>query len=94
MNTIGSGMQKGTSRFRERTGIRPWHIVLFIVLLIAAAAIQAWIQTSIKAGPAFVCPEAPAPFELRQNFYAEVDGSQVYFACAWVGALPAETPLP
>ena len=94
MNAIGSGMQKGTAKFREKTGLRAWHIVAIILLIIAAAAIQAWIQTSVSARPAFVCPEAQAPFVLRQNLYAEIDGSQVYIACAWVGALPEDTPLP
>lgn len=80
-----------------RRRISPWVIVLVIVLLVTAAAIQAWAQTRSRTGTstaAFVCPEAPTPFVLRENVFAEVGGEQVYIACAWVGGVPSESPLP
>jgi len=95
MDPVGT-LKQGTSKARQRIG--PLLIVLVILgLLAASAAIKAWNQTrgaSEVSAAAFVCPEAPLPFVLRENVFAEVEGEQVYIACAWVGGVPSEPPLP
>lgn len=52
------------------------------------------VEPAEAMGASFTCPAAPAPFVLRQNVVADVDGEEIYIACAWVGGVPTDAPLP
>ena len=97
MNQESNLIRKGTAKVRERTRLRPWKVVAAIVLLFALLVLVKFVQQPSGAEAseaAFTCPQPPAPFVLEQNEFAEIGGQNVYVACAWVGGVPQESPLP
>ena len=90
MNKIGA-VRERVSQARGR--IRGWHIVGALLLMFALLVfVRSFsVEPAEARGALIVCPQAPAPFVLRQNVLAEVSGETVYLACAWVGGAD---PLP
>jgi hypothetical protein len=86
------------SAMRERVSATPkWirgrYIVGTLVLMFALMFLirSCSVEPAEAMEASIVCPAAPAPFVLRQNVLAEVEGETVYLACAWVGGAD---PLP
>ena len=89
-------LKEGTVRARARLSPRLIVLGLFLMLVVFGIII------AVRQGPgdvqamtaAFECPPAPAPFVLEQNLVIEEQGEYRYIACAWVGGIPADSPLP
>jgi len=89
---VHAGMEK--ARKKISPAVIVLSLLLFIGLLVGIKMLFGEPTSAEAYAAAFVCPEAPAPFVLQQNLVADVDGQRLYIACAWVGGLPQEAPLP
>lgn len=94
MNESQGPMGKAVEKARSK--LSPRWIVFLVVAMFAGFAVFSGVKASASSPPptSFRCPEAPAPFVLKENMVVEMDGQQVYIACAWVGGAVEGSPLP
>lgn len=94
MNESRNPVRKMTKKARSK--LSPWLIVAIVVLMFVGFAAFSGVKASASPPPptSFRCPEAPVPFVLKENTVVEMNGQQVYIACAWVGGAVEGSPLP